>query len=129
MLNVIYPLVPEEIADFCRDKRAVLVLEEGQPEFIEQEIAAILRRTGLATPVAGKDVLPMAGEYTVEVIARGLSGFLARHAPLVPIEDGNAWLAQTAARREDVAKALGGRCRRGRRSSASAVRSGRCSPR
>jgi TPP-dependent indolepyruvate ferredoxin oxidoreductase alpha subunit len=39
VLNVTYPLVPEEIADFCRGKRAVLVVEEGQPEYIEQEIA------------------------------------------------------------------------------------------
>src|SRR2546430_15478594 len=33
-LNVVYPLVPEEITQFCAGKRAVLVLEEGQPEFI-----------------------------------------------------------------------------------------------
>ena len=38
-LNVVYPLVPEEIVAFCAGKRAVLVLEEGQPEFIEQDIA------------------------------------------------------------------------------------------
>ena len=44
VLNVVYPLVPEEIIDFCKDKSAVLVLEEGQPEFIEQEIATVLRR-------------------------------------------------------------------------------------
>ena len=30
---------PSEIARFCRGKRAVLVVEEGQPEYIEQEIA------------------------------------------------------------------------------------------
>ncbi|MCC6195009.1 MAG: indolepyruvate ferredoxin oxidoreductase subunit alpha [Burkholderiales bacterium] len=107
VLNVTYPLVPDEIADFCRDKRAVLVLEEGQPEFIEQEILATLRRANLATPVAGKDLLPMAGEYTVEAIARGLSAFLARHAPGIASEEGDAWLAATAARREEVAKDLG----------------------
>ena len=44
VLNVTYPLVPGEIAQFCNGKRAVLVVEEGQPEFIEQEILAILRR-------------------------------------------------------------------------------------
>jgi indolepyruvate ferredoxin oxidoreductase alpha subunit len=107
VLNVTYPLVPDEIADFCRDRQAVLVLEEGQPEFIEQEILATLRRASLATPVAGKDVLPMAGEYTIEVIARGLAAFLARHAPELALDDGNAWLAATAARREDVGRALG----------------------
>jgi indolepyruvate ferredoxin oxidoreductase alpha subunit len=106
-LNVVYPLVPEEIADFCRGKRAVLVLEEGQPEFIEQEILATLRRADLATPIAGKDVLPMAGEYTVEVIAQGLSSFLSRHAPELPLAAGNEWLASISARRDAVAKALG----------------------
>jgi indolepyruvate ferredoxin oxidoreductase alpha subunit len=106
-MNVIYPIVPEEIRDFCLGKRAVLVLEEGQPEFIEQEILAVLRRLDVSTPIAGKDVLPMAGEYTVEVIARGLVGFFARVAPELPIDAGTAWLAQTTARREAVAEQLG----------------------
>ena len=107
VLNVVYPLVPDEIAAFCRGMRAVLVVEEGQPEFIEQEIAATLRRLGIDTPLAGKDVLPLAGEYTVETIARGLSAFLAKHAPDIPLDHGNAWLADAASRREDAARALG----------------------
>jgi len=105
-LNVVYPLVPEEVRDFCAGKRAVLVLEEGQPEFIELEILAILRRHDVNTPIAGKDVLPMAGEYTVEIIARGLAAFVARHAPELRIDAGIAWLAQTTARREAVAVQL-----------------------
>src|SRR3954471_829983 len=43
-LNVVYPLVPEEIADFSKNKNSIFVIEEGQPEFIEQEIATLLRR-------------------------------------------------------------------------------------
>ena len=109
-LNVIYPIVPEEIRAFCTGKRGVLVVEEGQPEFIEQEILALLRRHDVSTPIAGKDVLPMAGEYTVEVIARGLAAFLGRVAPELPIDAGTAWLAETTARRDavvsDLAKAL-----------------------
>jgi indolepyruvate ferredoxin oxidoreductase alpha subunit len=108
VLNVAYPLVPEEIESFCRDKRAVLVVEEGQPEFIEQEVAATLRKAGIATTLCGKDALPMAGEYTVEVIALGLAAFIARHAPEIAVEGGKAWLAATAARRADAAAALGG---------------------
>jgi len=107
VLNVVYPLVAEEIADFCRGKRAVLVLEEGQPAFIEQEIAAILRHVDIPAALAGKDVLPMAGEYTVEVIARGLAAFLGKHAPDLALGEGNAWLAATAQRRDDVARQLG----------------------
>ncbi|MCX7180996.1 MAG: thiamine pyrophosphate-dependent enzyme, partial [Proteobacteria bacterium] len=101
-LNVTYPLVPEQIADFCRDKRAVLVIEEGQPEFIEMDIATTLRRAGIGTPVHGKDVLPMAGEYTVEAMSQGISSFLARHAAELMLSTGNNWLAEIAERREAV---------------------------
>ena len=107
VLNVICPLVPEEIAQFCTGKRAVLVLEEGQPEFIEQEILAMLRRADVGTPVVGKGALPMAGEYTVEVIARGLASFCATHAPGIALAAGIEWLAATTQRRDDVARELG----------------------
>jgi indolepyruvate ferredoxin oxidoreductase alpha subunit len=44
VLNVTYPLVPEPGRPISASgKRAVLmVLEEGQPEYIEQEIATLL---------------------------------------------------------------------------------------
>ena len=80
-LNVVYPLVPDEILGFTSGKRAVLVLEEGQPEYIEQEIGTILRRAGSDVVLAGKDILPMAGEYTAEVMASGLGTFLRKHLP------------------------------------------------
>ena len=35
-MNVAYPLVPDELVEFCVGKEQVLVLEEGQPEYIEQ---------------------------------------------------------------------------------------------
>jgi len=107
VLNVVCPLVPEAIRDFCTGKRAVLVVEEGQPEFVEQEILATLRREEVACRIHGKDVLPMAGEYTVEVIGRGLAAFVEREAPEVPIDDGRAWLAALDARRKAVADELG----------------------
>ncbi len=81
VLNVTYPLVPEEISGFCAGKRAVLVVEEGQPAYIEQNIESILRRTDVQTRVHGKDVLPMAGEYVGEVLLNGLSKFLERVSP------------------------------------------------
>ena len=106
VLNVTYPLVPEQIRDFCCAKRAVLIVEEGQPEFIEQEILATLRRLDVNTPVYGKDVLPMAGEYTVEVVARGVADFVARHEPALSLEGGRAWLERNQARRKAVAEQL-----------------------
>src|SRR3974390_911833 len=42
VLNVTYPLVPGEITRFAAGKRALLIVEEGQPEFIEQSFAQIL---------------------------------------------------------------------------------------
>ncbi|HSA68279.1 MAG TPA: indolepyruvate ferredoxin oxidoreductase subunit alpha [Burkholderiales bacterium] len=85
-MNVTYPMVPEEVADFCRTKARVLVVEEGQPAFIEEQVLATLRRHDVnAVKLHGKDVLPMAGEYTGEVVLTGVSKFLDRAAALDPI--------------------------------------------
>ncbi|HET8746007.1 MAG TPA: indolepyruvate ferredoxin oxidoreductase subunit alpha [Ramlibacter sp.] len=81
VLNVTYPLVEEELLRFCAGKRAILLVEEGQPDFIEQAVNAMLRKAGVATRVHGKDVLPMAGEYTGGVVLQGVRGFLAQVAP------------------------------------------------
>jgi indolepyruvate ferredoxin oxidoreductase alpha subunit len=105
-LNVTYPLVPEELRDFCIGKRAVLMIEEGHPAYIEQALQATLRRLDLQTAVHGKDVLPMAGEYTVEVLARGLADFLAVAAPGVDVAAGRQWLDGIARERAAVAEAL-----------------------
>ncbi|HTV50929.1 MAG TPA: indolepyruvate ferredoxin oxidoreductase subunit alpha [Steroidobacteraceae bacterium] len=81
VLNATYPLVPEEWARFCADKRAVLVIEEGQPEFIEQAANQILRQRDIPARVVGKEVLPMHGEYTVDALRQGLARFLDAWAP------------------------------------------------
>jgi len=80
-LNVTYPLVPEEIRSFCADKKAVLIVEEGFPEYIEQMVATDLRRGDVQTRLYGKDVLPPAGEYTQEVLMRGIAQFLIEAKP------------------------------------------------
>jgi len=81
VLNVTYPLIDAEVLRFCAGKRAVLLVEEGQPDYIEQNLHAILRKAGMQTWVSGKDVLPMAGEYTGEVLLRAVHAFLEGHAP------------------------------------------------
>jgi indolepyruvate ferredoxin oxidoreductase, alpha subunit len=81
VLNVTYPLIPEEWVKFCSGKRAVLVVEEGQPEFIEQAVSQILRKHDVSARLMGKDVLPMHGEYTVDVLRKGLSEFISRWMP------------------------------------------------
>ena len=86
VLNVVHPLVPEEITEFCRGKREVLVLEEGNPEYIEHQVNVILRKADVGTRVHGKGLLPHAGEYTAPVVQEGLLNFLelARPAGLDP---------------------------------------------
>lgn len=81
VLNVTYPLVPDEITRFCKGKRSVLVVEEGQPAYLEQEINAILRKANSKTTIVGKDVLPEAGEYVAEVLLKGMSAFLEGSVP------------------------------------------------
>jgi indolepyruvate ferredoxin oxidoreductase, alpha subunit len=80
VLNVTYPLVDDEVATFCRGKRAVLMVEEGHPEYIEHAIGTILRRRDLDTRLEGKGVLPLGGDYTAAVLMKGIETFLDQHA-------------------------------------------------
>ena len=86
VMNVAYPVVDEEVVRFCEGKRAVLMVEEGQPNFIEQNVAAILRQQGSTTALHGKDVLPKAGEYTAAQVMRGVRAFLARVGRSAPVD-------------------------------------------
>ena len=90
VLNVTYPLVDAEFKTFCTGKRGLLIVEEGQPDFIEQNIHAILRKADLQTRVHGKEFLPMAGEYTGGVILQGVKSFVERYAPELLNETSNS---------------------------------------
>jgi indolepyruvate ferredoxin oxidoreductase alpha subunit len=81
VLNVTYPLVDAEVKRFCTGKRAVLIIEEGQPDFIEQNLHSILRKAGIQTEICGKGMLPMAGEYTAATVIRGILKFIEQFAP------------------------------------------------
>ncbi|NUB43615.1 indolepyruvate ferredoxin oxidoreductase subunit alpha [Fertoebacter nigrum] len=81
VLNVTYPLVSSEFLSFCAGKDAVLVIEEGQPEFIEQGLTTFLYRAGSTVKLHGKGILPMAGEYTGAVLLDSLTAFLRQTAP------------------------------------------------
>ena len=107
-LNVVYPLVPEELVEFARGKKAVLVLEEGQPEFIEQEIATCLRRAEVPARLHGKDVMHMAGEYSAEAMVRGLAKFLRQHAPHLDLGAGSSWVHASQSLRERAMQLLAG---------------------
>lgn len=79
-LNVTYPLVDQEFIQFASGKKGLLVIEEGQPEFIEQNLSTMLLRSDLQVKLHGKDVLPMAGEYTGQVMLDGIAAFVKRYA-------------------------------------------------
>jgi indolepyruvate ferredoxin oxidoreductase alpha subunit len=106
VLNVTYPLVPEQVSDFCIGKRAVLMVEEGQPEYIEQEIATLLRRRDIQTPLHGKDLLPAAGEYSVEVLAGGLTTFAEKYLAGAATREARVWLDGNRERRAAIAAQL-----------------------
>ncbi|MFD1795180.1 indolepyruvate ferredoxin oxidoreductase subunit alpha [Paracoccus aurantiacus] len=83
VLNVTYPLVADEFADFCAGKTSILVIEEGQPEFIETQLGSFLYRATSEVRLHGKDVFPMAGEYTGAVMRDGIAAFLKDAAPQI----------------------------------------------
>jgi len=81
VMNVVYPVIEDEVIGFCQGRKAVLLVEEGQPDYIEQNMHAVLRRAGIDTPLWGKNVLPMAGEYTTAVMRKGIESFLKEWRP------------------------------------------------
>jgi indolepyruvate ferredoxin oxidoreductase alpha subunit len=110
-LNVTFPLVPEQLASFCSTKRAVFVIEEGQPDYIERDILATLHRQGVPARIHGKDLMAATGEVTVEGLTAGLAGFVEQHLPQHATQAARDWLAANAQRRgavaQQIAQALG----------------------
>lgn len=97
VMNFTYPMIDDEIITFCQGKKAILIVEEGQPEFLEQAINTLLRRRDIQTRISGKDVFPLAGEYTAQVLQKGLLDFIEKHAPRLlgnrpPLPDASAVL-------------------------------------
>ena len=107
VLNVVHPLVPDQIAGFCSAKRHVLVIEEGSPNFIETAIDSILRKSDVQTRIHGKGALPMAGEYTAEALTEGLLNFIGAARPDIDIGEPARRFAAVRERRARVQAALG----------------------
>lgn len=75
VMNVTYPVVEDEIIEFCKGKKAVLMIEEGQPNYIEQSVGLQLFQHKITTELHGKDMLPVAGDYSIGKIEEGLTKF------------------------------------------------------
>ena len=81
VLNVTYPLISSQFLQFCEGKEHVLVVEEGQPEFIETQLGSYLYRAGSQVKLHGKGLFPMAGEYTGVVMLDAVESFIRTAAP------------------------------------------------
>jgi indolepyruvate ferredoxin oxidoreductase alpha subunit len=107
-LNVTYPLVPSEVTAFAAGKRAILVVEEGQPAYLEDAICGILRRADLNTTVVGKQVFPLAGDYNGATMVAGVGKFLEGSVPKgVDLAQVAKVMARTAGTRPNGQAALG----------------------
>jgi indolepyruvate ferredoxin oxidoreductase alpha subunit len=106
VMNVTYPLVDKEFVRFCAGKKAILIIEEGQPDYIEQAVNTILRRADIQTRIHGKDVLPMAGEYTGGVVRIGIRKFIEKVRPDLLPADAPSSEAAPLKQRENKAAAL-----------------------
>ena len=107
-LNVTYPLVPSEITSFAAGKRAILIVEEGQPAYLEDAISGILRRGDLNTTIIGKQVFPLAGDYNGATMLAGVGKFIEGTVPRgVDLATVGDVLERATASRQYGQKALG----------------------
>ena len=118
--------------DFCAGKRAVLIVEEGYPDYIEQAINVELRRADIQTKRAtARACCRWPANTPPKCCCEGLAALPRRSAAdrhrrrRAIAAKARGLLAHKAQRRRRARR----RCRRGRRPSAPAARSGRCSPR
>ena len=82
VLNATCPLVPEDVRRFCSGKRAVLIVEENRPGFIEDAVNGVLRRAdNESTFLVGRETLPASGNYDSTVLLRGIGRFLQLAMP------------------------------------------------
>ena len=90
VMNVTYPMLDDEVAKFCRNKKAVLMVEEGHPPYLEQALVTALHHQNVPTRVHGKDLLPRSGDYTASILESGLRRFLEKYGETCPITESPA---------------------------------------
>lgn len=87
VMNVTYPVIDDEVLEFCKGKKAVLLVEEGQPNYIEQSIGLTLFHKEVKTKLHGKDLLPMGGDYTIGRLETALSEFFNLYQKEIEISE------------------------------------------
>ncbi|MCK9265518.1 indolepyruvate ferredoxin oxidoreductase subunit alpha [bacterium] len=70
-----YPIPDKQITSFIKDKKEVIVFEEGEP-VIEENIYIIAKKYGSNILIKGKleGTLPIEGEYSLELVEKTLVG-------------------------------------------------------
>ncbi|MDD7424661.1 MAG: indolepyruvate ferredoxin oxidoreductase subunit alpha [Candidatus Methanomethylophilaceae archaeon] len=70
-LGFTYPLPEKKIADFIRNKKRVIVVEELEP-YLEDSVYAIMGKNGISVPVIGKrdGTLPRQWEFSPETMTK-----------------------------------------------------------
>ncbi|RMG20831.1 MAG: indolepyruvate ferredoxin oxidoreductase subunit alpha [Methanobacteriota archaeon] len=88
-LNVIFPLDPEEIKSFLEGKETVLVVEQGEPNFIEQEVKNIAYDLGLPVKIFGKEgnnfqkgYIPQTDALNFDNLLIPIATFLLENVPM-----------------------------------------------
>jgi indolepyruvate ferredoxin oxidoreductase alpha subunit len=92
-LGMVYPLSPETIAPFLKDRKRIVIIEEGEG-FLEKHMKAMAYDLGLRVPVVGKEWFSPVGMLSPSRVAVELSKGLGlslpdqfKHLPPEFIED------------------------------------------
>jgi indolepyruvate ferredoxin oxidoreductase alpha subunit len=72
VLNVTYPLVNDEFFEFCEGKELGSCGRGRSARIHREALGSALYRAGKSVKLHGKDMLPMAGEYTGQVMLDGI---------------------------------------------------------
>ena len=103
-LNVVNPLCEDQILDFVRDRERVLLIEEGQPDLIEQQIRSMLHRNDIqGVRLSGHDRIPDVGELLPGKLLQPLADFFSECFPAEAAQLGE----RTAARLDRQKQAAG----------------------
>jgi indolepyruvate ferredoxin oxidoreductase alpha subunit len=127
VMNVTYPVVDDEIVAFCSGKRAVLLVEEGQPDYIEQNITRSCVARASTPSCTARTCCPSRAN-TPRQRSRGVSHVFSR--PIFPTRSSTSPRSCATRRTRSARSPPGLRRRRsgpGRQDSAPAARSARSS--
>ena len=88
-LNVTFPLDPQEIYEFAKNKQTILVIEQGMPNFIEREVKSLVYDAELPVRIYGKSsshfsrgYIPETDALTTDVLIQSIARFFQENIPL-----------------------------------------------